>query len=332
MRFSPKAGIAVGLILAGVACGLVYGFARDLPVAPAPVAAQNDDPKKADPKPGPDEADVHKALEGFVDAFNENDAAKCAAAFAPTAEFIDDDSNRLEGSKQIGEVLTKYFATNKGAKLQITPEGTRTVAPGVVIEDGESVVTVPDKQTQSVRKFTFVYAKIGGAWKIASMREYPEEPEVVATEDRLKELEFFIGEWVDEGGDSLVATTVKWSPDKSCLVREFSVLQQGKELMTGMQRIAVDPLTGTVKGWSFDSEGGHGESTWTKNGDSWLIRGTGVTSDGDTAAATYVIKPLSKDRVELKTMHKVVGDTVEADATSILVRRVVVRDPKPEKK
>ena len=98
-------------------------------------------------------------------------------------------------------------------------------------------------------------------------------------------------------------------------------MQQGKELLTGTQRITVDPLTGTVKGWSFDSAGGYGESTWTKNGDSWLVRGTGVTSDGDVAAATYLIKPLAKDRIELKTMHKVVGDTVEADSTAILVRK-----------
>jgi hypothetical protein len=83
----------------------------------------------------------------------------------------------------------------------------------------------------------------------------------------------------------------------------------------------VDPLTGTVKGWSHDSDGGYSESTWTKNGDSWLVRGTGVTSEGDVAAATYLIKPLGKDRVEVKTMHKVVGDTIEADSTAILVRR-----------
>src|SRR5262245_52207890 len=330
MRFSPRTGLSAGLVLVGVAGGLVYGFAlRPVPAtSAAPLAAPGDDPK-----PGPDEADVHKALEAFVNAFNENDAAKLAAALTATAEFIDDDSNRVEGSKALGELFAKFFAANKGAKLQVTPEGTRTVAPGVVIEDGESVITIPDKQTQSVRKFTVVYVKVDGAWKIASIREYPEEDEVVTAEERLKELEFFIGDWVDEGGDSLVQTTVKLSPDKTWLIREFSVLQKGKELMTGTQRIGVDPLTGTVKGWSFDSTGGYGESTWTKNGDSWLIRGTGVTPDGDAAAATYIIKPLSKDRIELKTMHKVVGDTVEADTTAIMVRKPAIKkSPEPEKK
>jgi uncharacterized protein (TIGR02246 family) len=326
MRFSPRAGIAAGLVLLGVASGLVYGFAL-IPTTAAPQA------KPDEAKASADEAEVHKALEAFVAAFNEGDAAKAAACLSATAEYIDDDSNRVEGSKAIGELLAKFFAANKGAKLQITPEGPRTVAPGVVIEDGESVVTIPDKETQSVRNFTFVYAKVDGAWKIASVREYPEEPEVLTPAERLKDLEFFVGEWADEGGDSLVNTSIKWAPDKSHLIRDFTVVQKGKELLNGTQRIGVDSLTGSVKGWSFDSTGGYGESTWTKNGDQWLIRGTAVTPDGDAAAATYILKPLTKDRVELKTMHKVVGDTVEADATSIFVRKPAARkSPDSEKK
>jgi hypothetical protein len=126
-------------------------------------------------------------------------------------------------------VLARFFAANKGARLLLTPEGTRTVAPRVAVEDVESVVSVPDKKSQSVRRVTFVLAKIDGAWRIASIREYPEESELDDAAARLKELERFIGEWVDEGGDSLVTTTVKLSADKSHLIRDFSIAQQGKE-------------------------------------------------------------------------------------------------------
>ena len=317
MRITSVGSLPAVLVLVGIAAGVVYGVAN----RPANVASQ----APVGPKASPDEADVHKVMEAFVVAFNENDAAKLAATLAATAEFIDDDSNRVEGAKAIEELLGKFFAANKGAKLQITPEGTRTIAPGVAVEDGESVVTITDKKTQSVRRFTIIFAKMDAGWKIASIREYPEEPEAEDPAERLKELEWFIGEWVDEGGDSLVTTTVKLSVDKSHLIRDFTVTQQGKELLRGMQRITVDPLTGTVKGWSFDSAGGYGESTWAKNGDSWLVRGTGVTSDGDVAAATYIIKPLAKDRIELRTMHKIVGDTVEADSTAVLVRKPEIK-------
>jgi uncharacterized protein (TIGR02246 family) len=314
MHISTRGGVAALLVLTGVSAGLIHG----LTVHPAVPGGQ---PKPEEAKPNPDQAAVHKALEAFVAAFNANDATTAAAVFTERAEFIDEDNNRVEGTKAIEDLLAVFFTNNKGAKLQVTPDGVRTVAPGVAIEDGESVVTVPEKKTQSVRRYTMIYAKVGEQWKIASIREYPEEPEVLTPAERLAELEWFIGEWVDEGGDAVVTTTVKMAPDRSHLTRDFVVMQQGQQVLSGTQRIAVDPLTGLIRGWSFDSGGGHGESSWTRNGDAWLIRGTGVTAEGEFSSATYILKPLSKDRIELKVVNKVVGDTVEADTTSILVRK-----------
>jgi len=320
MRMSSRTRLLAGLLIFGLAGGLAFGLNARGTQAPQPAKGDGE-------KASPDEADVHKAMEAFVAAFNEGDAMKLAASLSPTAEFIDDDNGRVEGAAAVREQFEKFFAANKGAKLQVTPAGARTVAPGVVIEDGESVVTVPEKLSQSARNYTVVYAKVDGAWKLASIREYPEEPVVVSPEERLQELAFLLGEWVDEGGDSLVENRVRLSADKTHMIREFSVTQQGEELLRGMQWIGIDPLTGLIKGWSFDTDGGRSESTWTRNGAEWLVRSTGVTSDGDESGATYVIKPLSKDRIELKVMHKVVGDTVEADSTAVMVRKA----PAPKK-
>jgi uncharacterized protein (TIGR02246 family) len=317
MRFSPRTGLTAGLVLVGLTAGLVFGLTARPAVEIQPV-------KGDDPQAPLDEAAIHKALEEFVNAFNENDGKKIATALTANAEFIDDDSNRVAGAAAISEMLGNFFAANKGAKLQITPQGPRVVAPGVVVEDGESIVTVPEKKTQSVRRFTAVYAKVDGSWKIASVREYPEEPEVITAEERLQDLAWFVGEWMDEGGDTLVLNSVRLSADKSHLIREFTVKQEGEELLRGMQWIGIDPLTGTIKGWSFDNAGGRSESTWTRNGPEWLVRATGVTSDGDVSGATYLLKPLSKDRIELKVMHKVIGDVVEADSTAIMVRKAPV--------
>jgi len=308
MNVSRRVVVSALLVFAGVVGGVVTVY--------------GDKPKPADDKASADQEAVHKLLESFANAFNEGDAKKAAESFTATGEFVDDDGNRVEGPAAIEALFAKFFADNKGAKLQLTPSGTRTVAPGVAVEDGESVVTVPDKATQSSRTYAMVFAKVDGNWKIASVREYPEEDEPIAIAEKLKPLEFLIGDWVDEGNDSVLSVSCKWAADKSHLIREFSVLQQGKETMKGTQRIGVDPLTGTIKGWAFDSEGGYGESSWTAAGNEWLVRGSGVTSDGEAAAATYIIKPTSKDRIEWRTMHKVVDDAVEPDSTSILVRKL----------
>jgi uncharacterized protein (TIGR02246 family) len=309
MTHSLRYAVPTLLLLAGFAGGLVFGFGGGQNTAPAPKAS-------------PDQDAVHKTLETFVTGFNAGDAKGAAAAFAPAGEFIDDDANRLEGSAAIEALLTKFFAANKGAKIQITPDGARTVAPGVVIEDGESCVTVPDKATQSTRRYAMVYVMIDGAWRIASIREYPDAGDNVPPAEKLKVLEWMIGDWVEEGPDSNLLISCKWSADKSHLVRDFSVRHKGKDVLRGTQLISVDPATGSITGWALDSEGGHGETTWTQNGDSWLVYGRGVTSDGDVAAATYILKPIGKDRVEWKTMNKVVGDSVEPDVTTILVRKL----------
>jgi uncharacterized protein (TIGR02246 family) len=333
MRFSPKGAVALGLVLAA-AGGLVYGFATqaDQPeVAPAPVeaGARGEQPAEA----GPDEAEVHKALDAFVAAFNDNDAAKLAATLTDAAEFVDDDANRVAGARPVGDLFRRFFEENPGVQLRVRPDGARTVAPGVAVEDGESVIANAGNEARTVRRFTVVYAKTGGAWKIASIRDYPEaSEEPAAAEEPLKGLEFLVGGWVDESGDSLLATTIKLSPDRSCLVREFTVLREGKELLTGVERVAWDPDTGALRGVSLDSAGGHCESTWTKDGDSWFVRDTGVMGDGNETACTYVIKPLGQDRIQVKTMHKVVGGTAELCPTATLVRRVIVREPRPDRK
>jgi uncharacterized protein (TIGR02246 family) len=304
-----RVALSTCLALAGAAGGLVFVSGS------GPIAAD-------DAKANLDQEAVHKVLASMVAGFNKGDAKEAAKSFGEKAEFIDDDGNRVEGPAGIANVLAKFLGDNKDAKLQLTPSGARTVAPGVVMEDGESVVTVAGKGTQSTRRYAMVYAQVNGAWKIASVREFPEDELPVAAVERLKALEWMIGDWIDEGGDSMLTVSCKWSADKSHIIREFSVVRRNKELLKGTQRIGVDPQTNSIKGWAFDSSGGYGESVWTPNGAEWLIRGNSVTGEGDSAAATYILKPINKDRVELKTMHKVVANTVEADMTTILVRKL----------
>lgn len=279
------------------------------------------------PVPAAGEMAIRKTLEQFVAAFNANDAKAMVQAMTPAVEYIDESSQRVAGSKGIFDFMESFFRGNSGAKLQITPEGARIVAPMVALEDAESVITIADKGKQTSRRISLVYAMDGDIWKIASIREYPEAVEATGQSNRLVELSWLEGTWVDESVDAMVETRFALAKDSSHITRDFVVRQQGEETLRGTQRIAVDPQTGAIKAWTFDSLGGHGESTWTRNGDSWLIRGRGVTGDGKEASATYIMKPLGKDRIEFQAVHKVVGDQVEPDSKTILVRKVANSKP-----
>jgi hypothetical protein len=55
--------------------------------------------------------------------------------------------------------------------------------------------------------------------------------------------------------------------------------------MEGWQIIGWDPLEERIRSWTFDGEGGFGEGTWTREGDRWLLRETGVAPDGTRTSA-----------------------------------------------
>lgn len=280
-------------------------------------AGQEAGPKTTDIQPA-----VRQNLERFVTAFNANDAKALGATLAPAMEYIDESSQKVEGVKAVVEMLTGFFKANPGVKMQINPDGIRVVAPTVALEDAESVITIADKGKQTARRVSFVYAQVEGDWKIVSIREFPEVDSMPEAGSRLKELAWLEGTWLDEGGDSVVETTFTLSKDSSHMTREFIVRSGGQETLKGTQRISVDPQTGVIRSWTFDSLGGHGDSVWTKNGDGWLIRGKGVTGQGKEASATYLLKPLGKDRIEFQAVHRVVGDQVEPDTTTILTRKI----------
>ena len=79
------------------------------------------------------------------------------------------------------------------------------------------------------------------------------------------------------------------------LLRQFTVKIAGQEAMSGTQRIGWDPVTGKLRAWIFDSEGGYGEGTWHRDGDSWVLKTTGVTADGQTASGTSIYTLVSDD-------------------------------------
>ena len=78
-------------------------------------------------------------------------------------------------------------------------------------------------------------------------------------------------------------------------------------MLSGTQRIGWDPLKRQFKTWIFDSEGGHGEGYWTRNGDQWVIKVEGVRQDGQPASATNIITRLGKDRMSWQSVDRTIG-------------------------
>src|SRR4051812_29992062 len=95
---------------------------------------------------------------------------------------------------------------------------------------------------------------------------------------------------------------------RNFLIRSFTVKRLGKPVMTVTQRIGWDPLARRFRSWEFDSEGGFGEGTWSRDGDRWVVKHTGVRPEGTTASATNILSRQRPDLVHWVSTDRVLGD------------------------
>jgi uncharacterized protein (TIGR02246 family) len=279
------------------------------------VAGRADDERKDDAKPkganeksaSADEAAIRSLVEGFGKAFNAGDAGAIARLHTPDARLIDVAGEVAEGRDAIEREYAALFKENPGLAIEVKVESLRLLGPGAAIEEGTTRVVPKDGAPPVVNRYSAIDVKRNGQWLLADVREAPGE---VPAQDRLRALDFLLGEWVDESGDSSVRASCRWSDDKQALVREFTIRTQGKVVMSGTQRIGWDPRGEQFKSWEFDSEGGHGEGLWARVGNHWIVKATAVLQDGRNATATHVITPESPSACRWRTTDRTIGGHV----------------------
>ena len=278
------------------------------------------------PKISPEETAIRAAAETFAKAYNSGDAKALALQFAENAEIVGVDGSRHEGREEIERLFAATFAENPGIHIAITIDSLRVPVPGVVLEEGRVTMTQKDSAPDS-RRTTVLYVKHGDQWLFDSVRE--EVDPHALPHDRLKELDWLVGEWVDQGAEAEVQASCRWSEDGNFLLRDFVVKMGGSRAMTVSQRIGWDALTRHFKSWEFDSEGGHFECTWNRDGKRWIIKQTGVDSNGQMASATRILMPAGPDRIQWSARDQIVGGQSVPDMENLVIVRT---PPKPRAK
>ena len=212
--------------------------------------------------------------------------------------------------------------TIPGARSRIEVDALRFLGPETAIEEGRTTITpVPDAGAPEITRFTAIYVKDDGRWLQSAVRD--EISHDLTPHDHLKELEWLIGEWVNESQDAVVATTCKWTKGGNFIDREFTMKTKGQPVLSGTQRIGWDPVKRQFKTWIFDSEGAHGEGYWTRDGDRWVIKVEGVRQDGQPVSATNIITRLGKDRMSWQSVNRTLGEAAIPGVDEF----VIVRTP-----
>lgn len=318
-----------------IGAGILTGSALIL-IAPAkPAAAQAATPAQAKPATAaaPDaEAPIRALLRDFTAHYNAAKLDELAAAFTDDAEIVSNDGSGTSGRAAITEHYKEAFAAGPVAQIQGTATKIRFFSPEVAQVEGEFAIHAGKPgEGEPLQTGRFAVIAVRGKdakWRLAELRDDPDPaPEPASNYEKLQELEWMIGEWVDEGGEVKSTTTIKWAENKNFLVRAYKVQVGGEPASSGTQWIGWDPRSEQVRSWAFDSEGGFSEAVWTRLDDTrWVIKSSGTLRDGSTHSATQGIELINKDAARLSAVDRIVAGAAAPDIQEMVMVR---RPPQP---
>jgi uncharacterized protein (TIGR02246 family) len=312
-----------------------------LPLAvAAPAAAQQPTPPQTPapaPAPSPDEAAVRKVIADFNTAFDKADANALAALFTDDGQVVGPDGAPARGKAAIAAQYADFFKQNPGAKIEVNTESIRFLAPGVAQEEGISIVHPADGSEPFRDRYSVIYLLQNGKWLQHEVRDYPtpnpdqanpDDPnatidaDTIAIDDPLSQLDWIIGDWVDESPEVTITHSCRYILNGRFIVREYSAQRDQQQTVEGLHIIGYDAQSGLYKSWGFDGEGSRGEATWARDGDRWVIKMQGVLGDGRSVSATQILERVNKDAVKMSAVERTIDGVLAPDRDEItLVRK-----------
>jgi uncharacterized protein (TIGR02246 family) len=272
-------------------------------------------------KNSPEKTAVMAMDRAFEAAYAKADAKTVADFFTEDAHYTSDDGRTFDGRAAIEDNIRAAFAKNTGAKLAIALDSVRLLAPDVLLERGSTTLTTKDGEINGAL-YTAVYVKKDGNWKISQLVETP-QPDLTA-HDRLSDLGWLVGDWEDTDKDDnlTVRSQYSWARGGNFLTRNVTVKRGAETTLEGWQIIGWDPIEGCIRSWTFDDEGGFSDARWTREGDRWLQRETGVTPDGNRTSADNTFSKVSNDRFTWESNNRTLDGLPQPGIGRIEINRV----------
>ena len=301
-------------------CALLYAVPLPPLLAQDPAPAAGEDAGAADTTTDADVESLGKAAERFVEAFNKKDAAAIAALFLETGEIVSRDGDNIEGRDEIKAFYEDLFAGDKVPQIALEASSVRLLAPGVAIEDG--VIHFTTAENEPVKSISYSATQVkqsDGTWLIASTRD---QLEVTAPAEHLKPLAWLEGEWTYQGEDGVhMELALDLDDSGNFLLGEAVATDEDGDVQNTSIRIGWNPACSSVYWWTFDSEGGNASGQWTRNGDAWMIRTSGVTADAEPNAATQKLTRDGDDTIVWNSTDRVMAGEPQPDIEVRFVRR-----------
>jgi uncharacterized protein (TIGR02246 family) len=262
---------------------------------------------------------IRQAAIAFVEAFNQKDAKALSELFAEQARYEDAEGHVALGRESIQQAFAAAFQEQPQAQLSVTVDSLRMLTPDVIVEQGSSEFFPDGKTLTSRAKYMVLHLKENDQWRMVAVRTMEEE--LVSNYEMLRDLEWLVGDWVDESPEAVVETSGRWDEKKNFLLLEIKVKHRGVNVQSGTQRVGWDPQSKQIRGWMFDSEGGFGETHWQPVEGGWHVALTGVSGDGESVSAVRHFSMKDPAHIVVNTTDRVRGSAALPDIQIIMVRK-----------
>ena len=265
------------------------------------------------------EAAVTRESEATVKAFNAADAAALGGMFLETGELVDEAGSVHVGKAAITDLFKRFFEKFPKSMLEMQLASVRPVGDTLAVEEGQRRITTAEGETAQVR-YVAVRSKQGDRWPIASYREFTDEP-LPTPQEALQAASWIVGDWIDEGPQGRTAISFRWSDDGNFLIGDYTMSAAGAGESKSTQRIGWDPVTGQLRSWTFDDDGGFTEGRWDATDEGWVVKSEATMPDGTTGSATLVITVEDADHFVVRGSDRIVGGAAEPDFEVKIARR-----------
>ncbi len=266
-----------------------------------------------------DEIAIREVIESYEDSYNRGDASTAAAHWSRDGSYIGQDGERAKGPDEIRLALEKLFAEHKGIQVKAALFDVELPSPDLAISKGFAVFHSPGEDNEEVL-FTATLVKENGTWKLSKVEE--EESSVpIATIAKLGELEWLIGDWVDQDDDASVETTFRWTKDYAFINGTFRVTVGDRVDLEGTQVIGWDPAAKKIRSWIFDTKAGFGEGEWSRAGNRWTVKVKSILGTGQKASSMNIYEFVDPNSFTWQSVSREVDGELLPDIDEVTVVR-----------
>lgn len=299
------AAIAISIACLGVSCKAV---AADKPPAAATEKQQVVEEKA-----------IRVSAEEFTSAFNKGDSKAIGNLWAADGEYVDEKGRAFRGRESIEKEYAAFFARHPNLKLETTVSSMKILNAHAAIEDGTSVLRKADNSPVSRASYTAFLLKEGGKWLMASVREYPLP--APATRPNFRNLDWLIGTWTAAKDSKELEFAYRWIADKKFIELSYSAKDKGSPIRSGIQVVGIDPSSGEVVSWSFDSNGGYGRGLWRLLKKGLIVESRGTLPDGAPTASTDILSRMDDNSIRWQSVNRIVAGQRLNDSEPVVLKK-----------